>query len=356
MKQTSKKYNNNLLWLVSILILAGLFAITAPFVMAKEKKGNNSPPEGMIEMTGDYGDYNPEQGIDDPTHDPAIFKDGDTYYVASTGILKDPEDPGGIYLRKSEGDIGGPWESIGEIEVPEWTSEYNVAHLWAPDIAKKGNTYYLYYAASIFGTNDSAIGVATSTTPGDVDSWEDHGPVLTSDGNVNYNAIDPQVFKEKGKWWMVFGSHFSGIHMTELEDMTKPVGPIHDLASRAATTEHNAIEAPVIFKKGKYYYLMTSWDRCCQGTDSTYKVAVGRSESLTGPYVDKNGTSLMEGGGEVFLESQDNQIGPGGQDVLKDRGNYYMVHHYYDDDADGVIRMQIRSMQWKDGWPSFSTE
>lgn len=337
-------------WIIAAFSLAALLV----FAMGNEvgmAKSDASPPEGKIDMTGDIGDYVPGE-IDDPVHDPSIFKDGDTYYVVSTGALRTTEEPGGIFIRKSEETIGGEWEAIGEIPTPEWTQAYNVAHLWAPHVVKKGDTFYLYYAASIFGTNNSAIGAAKTKTPGDVNSWEDLGPVLTSEpGEVNYNAIDPMVVKDKGKWWMIFGSHFSGIHMQELKNMTEPVGPVYSIASRAQTTEHNSVEGPTVFKKGKYYYLVTSWDRCCAGLDSTYKMAIGRSESITGPYVDKEGVPLLEGGGTVILTSDGNQVGPGGQDYIKDRGRDYLLHHYYDGDADGIIRMQVRSLSWEDGWP-----
>ncbi|QTM98042.1 family 43 glycosylhydrolase [Sediminibacillus dalangtanensis] len=340
-----------------VLFMMALFVLAAfSYGVEDQSDGqvvvaNGKPPVGKVPMSGDIGDY-VEGVVDDPVHDPALFKDNGTYYVASTGIARTPDDPGGIYLRKSNGTIGGPWEAIGEVPAPDWVQSYGVSHLWAPDVVKKGNTFYLYYAVSTFGTNRSAIGVATTRTPEDPESWIDKGPVLTSTpGQEQYNAIDPMVFHDNGKWWLVFGSHFSGIHLQELQNMTTPTGPVYTLASRASTTEHNAIEAPTIFKKGDYYYLVTSWDRCCAGLSSTYKIAVGRSESITGPYVDQNGVPLIEGGGEVILGNLDNQIGPGGQDFLKDRGIDYMVHHYYDGNAGGIIRMQIWGVSWRDGWP-----
>ncbi|MDL4842680.1 arabinan endo-1,5-alpha-L-arabinosidase [Aquibacillus rhizosphaerae] len=342
------------------LIIVGLLILLVPFAIyfnwpfqTNGEETTNSEPEGAIELSGDIGDYNSEEGIDDPAHDPSIFKDGDTHYVVSTGIARDTDNPGGIFIRQSKGGLEGPWESVGEIPTPEWTEEYDVAHLWAPHVVENNGTFYMYYAVSIFGTNSSSIGVARTETPGDINSWEDLGAILTSDSSVDYNAIDPMVFEDKGKWWVVFGSHFSGIKLQALTDMTEPTGEIYTIANRRQTTDHNAIEGPTIFKEDDYYYLLTSWDSCCQGTDSTYKVAVGRSESLTGPYVDKDGTPLNEGGGEVILQSYSNHTGPGGQDIIKEDGDIVMVYHYYDANDDGVIRMQLREFQWEDGWPSF---
>ncbi|WP_236939105.1 arabinan endo-1,5-alpha-L-arabinosidase [Evansella clarkii] len=343
--------------LAAILSVVLFFLLTslsfANGINNDERKGNGKgkPPEGVLQMYGDTGEYIPGE-IDDPVHDPAIIRDGNNYYVFSTGILRSPEDPGGIFIRKSEGTLEGPWESIGEITPPDWVYDYSPSHLWAPQVVKSGNRFYLYYAASSFGSNNSAIGVASSKTPGDPDSWEDHGPVVTSQrGQEDYNAIDPHVFKAEGQWWIVFGSHFSGIKLQQMDGMTDTVGEVYTLANRPGVA-HNPVEAPTIIKKGKFYYLFTSWDRCCAGLDSTYKIAVGRSESVTGPYLDKDGVPLEEGGGTIILESEGNQIGPGGQDILQAYGRDYLVHHYYDGDADGVIRMQIRTLEWEDNWPS----
>jgi arabinan endo-1,5-alpha-L-arabinosidase len=337
---------------LGISLLAGaLLAASGCVATAAAHKPSGPPPRGTLEMTGDIGDFVPGE-IDDPVHDPAIVKDRGTYYVFSTGILRNPEDPGGIFVRRSKGTLAGPWESMAEIPVPEWTREYNPNHLWAPDAVKRGDTFYLYYAASSFGQNTSAIGVASTKTPGDVDSWVDHGPVITSQQGVDdFNAIDPFVFKDRGSWWMAFGSYWSGVKLQKLTSMTEATGPVIALADRGFPP--NAVESPTIFKRGKYYYLLVSWDQCCAGIDSTYKIAVGRSRSLAGPYVDRDGVPLLEGGGTVILDGDGNQIGTGGQDIHLEFGLYYVIHHYYDGDANGVIRMQIRSMEWEDGWPHF---
>lgn len=338
----------------ALLLAVGLAA--SPGLTGASAGPQGPPPEGKLEMVGDVGEFIPGE-IDDPVHDPAIVKDPSTqtYYVFSTGILRNQSDPGGIFVRRSTGTLEGPWESMGEIAVPDWTLEYNPNHLWAPDVVRKGNTFYLYYSASSFGQNTSAIGVATTQTPGDVDSWVDHGPVVTSQSGVDeFNAIDPFVFKAQGQWWIAFGSHWTGIKLQKLASMTETTGPMLSLADRGFPP--NAIENPAIFKRSGYYYLLTSWDQCCAGTDSTYKVAVGRSKSVTGPYVDQDGVPLLDGGGTVILAGDGNQIGTGAADVHVEFGNEYVVHHYYDGDAGGVIRMQIRSMQWEDGWPSFEID
>jgi arabinan endo-1,5-alpha-L-arabinosidase len=341
-------------WKLAAAALLSMAMVTGSAVGAKahDDKGHHGPPlRGKLAMTGEVGDFVPGV-VDDPVHDPTLFKDGKTYYVFSTGVFN-PNNPGGIYARRSTGTLAGPWESLGAIELPEWTRDYRVNHLWAPHVVERRGVFFLYYAASSFGTNRSAIGLATTRTPGDLDSWVDHGPVLTSDPDDDYNAIDPMVFEARGQWWITFGSFWSGIKLQRLKDMRTPVGPVTSLASHPVDPP-NAIENPQIFRHGRYWYLSASRDFCCQGVNSTYKTIVGRSTRATGPFVDQRGVLLTEGGGTVVLSRRGNQVGMGALDVLKDRGRTYAVHHYYDANTGGTIRMQIREVEWKRGWPTFS--
>jgi arabinan endo-1,5-alpha-L-arabinosidase len=328
-----------------------LTAMAGSTAAATAQEGTGPPPSGKLAMTGDIGDFQPGV-LDDPVHDPTLFADRGTYYVFSTGVA-DPEDPGGIFARRSTDTLAGEWESLGAIALPEWTLAYDVHHLWAPHVVERAGVFHLYYSASSFGTNRSAIGHATTRTPGDLDSWVDHGPILTSEPGDDYNAIDPDVFRARGTWYIAFGSFWSGIKVQELQDMSTPVGPITSLASNPVDPP-NAIENPQIFQHGRYWYLTASWDFCCRGVDSTYKTVVGRSTSPTGPFVDRDRVPMTEGGGTLLLAGRGNQIGTGALDLLKDRGRLYAVHHYYDANTGGTIRMQIREVEWEDGWPYFS--
>jgi len=294
----------------------------------------------------------PSAALPQAVHDPTLFKDGKTFYVFSTGI-RNPEHPGGIFAHRSRGSLAGPWESLGSVPLPKWTRGYDVAHLWAPHVVESDGTFYLYYAASSFGTNRSAIGMATTKTPGDLGSWVDHGPILTSKDGDDYNAIDPQVFPAGGRWYIAYGSFWTGIKLQRLAGMRTVVGPRIAVASNT-TDPANPIENAQVFQHGSYWYLAASWDYCCRGVDSTYKVVVGRSTSPTGPFVDADGVPMTDGGGTILLDRRGDQIGPGALDVLDHDGRLYAVHHYYDAAAGGTIRMQIREVEGRDGWPYFS--
>ncbi|QBI18353.1 arabinan endo-1,5-alpha-L-arabinosidase [Egibacter rhizosphaerae] len=351
MRHTTVDRPRNGRWNVLRIVLLGCLGVSVMGFTDSNPDGRaqGPPPQGNLEMEGDYGSSTP---VDDPTHDPSIVKapNEQSYYVFSTGVERSPEDPGGVFVRQSEGTLAGPWESMGEIDVPEWTLDYEHSHIWAPQVAREGNTYWLYYAASTWGSNTSGIGVMSTQTPGDLDSWVDHGPVITSDGDDQYNAIDPHVFRDEGTWYLVFGSYWDGIFLYELEDMTSVTGEPVNLAQQPG--EGPDVEAPTIFERAGYYYLVTSRDVAV--TDE-YHITVGRSDDLAGPYIDSEGVPLLGGGGTVLLDGYDEQDGVGGQDVAFEFGRHYLVHHYYEWSPFN-IRMQIRELQWEEGWPYIDRE
>jgi len=293
------------------------------------------------------------------THDPSIAKEGKTYYVFATG--KAP-DGGQFAIRCSENLT--EWRRCGQVfdALPEWIREKSpgTKDLWAPDVAKVKGEYRLYYAYSLFGKNTSGIALAVNKTL-DANSpeykWVDKGLVLESRQGDNYNAIDPNYIEDaKGHGWLAFGSFWDGIKLVRLDDATGLPGSsdtkVYSIARRAnpgtgevkssdglgikvtaLPSNWQAIEAPFIVRHGGYFYLFTSWDLCCRGVKSTYRTMVGRAKQVTGPYVDRAGKKLEEGGGTEILTANSRWLGPGGESVLmagdkkeKDR----LVFHAYD--------------------------
>ena len=107
------------------------------------------------------------------------------------------------------------------------------------------------------------------------------------------------------------------------------------------------MEAPFIVKRDGRYYLFVSYDLCCRGPRSTYKVVCGRAEKVTGPYYDKDGVSLMEGGGTVVVKGDDRYPGVGHCAVVDDK----LFFHGYDRDMNYNAHLLIRPVSWKEGWP-----
>jgi arabinan endo-1,5-alpha-L-arabinosidase len=106
----------------------------------------------------------------------------------------------------------------------------------------------------------------------------------------------------------------------------------------------------VITRKGNYYYLWVSFDKCCQGAASTYNIRVGRSTSVQGPYVDRDGKQLMAGGGTLVMASHGSIRGPGHCAVFTDTDADVLVYHYYRQ-SDGEAQLGINLLRYDNGWP-----
>ncbi|NVB84968.1 MAG: arabinan endo-1,5-alpha-L-arabinosidase [Kofleriaceae bacterium] len=288
------------------------------------------------------------------THDPSMLRDGYDWYVFSTG---DPAVANGtIQIRHSRDLLN--WEYAGNVfdQIPAWATAAvpGVTNLWAPEIHKHGNTFYLYYSVSTFGSNTSAIGLATNATldPRRSDyKWVDRGLVTSSGPANDYNAIDPAVIDdETGTPYLAMGSFWSGIRMVKLQWPSGMLAPNQGEPLRLADrfVPPNAIEGASIIRKNGKYYMFVALDFCCRGTGSTYKIAVGRSDEVTGPYYDQLGTPLQHGGGTVILSENGTMFGPGGPSASADLLGY----HWYDAEANGDFKLGLRTIVWKDGWPT----
>ena len=236
-------------------------------------------------------------------HDPVMAKEGDTYYLYSTGHNV---------------------SSFSSKDLSEWTIRHSVfsappqwavdsikgyeGHTWAPDIIYYKGNYHLFYSCSAFGKNTSAIGHAYRRT------------------------LKPE------KLYTICTRQFEGAS---------------DVPSRSV----NSVEAPFIFKHGDYYYLFVSYDFCCRGLKSDYKVVVGRSTRVTGPYVDKDGRELTRGGGSLVVDSNDEFVAIGHSAVYHFDGKDYFMAHGYSRSEDGASKLFFREMTWdEEGWPLVSAE
>jgi arabinan endo-1,5-alpha-L-arabinosidase len=227
-------------------------------------------------------------------------------------------------------------------------------HTWAPDVIRLGGRCLLYYSVSTFGKQISAIGLASNATLDPTSpnwQWTDHGPVIQSVEGSPFNAIDPAVFLDAdGRFWMAFGSFWSGIYLFELDPDTGLRLEPSEPPRRVAWNE--SIEAPCIVRHGGYYFLFVNWGRCCRGIKSTYEVRVGRARAVTGPYLDRAGVDLVDGGGTLFLDTSGRFIGPGHVAVFAENGQMWFSFHYYDRESNGRSRLALGLLRWtEDGWP-----
>jgi arabinan endo-1,5-alpha-L-arabinosidase len=287
---------------------------------------------------------------DQRVHDPStIVKCNDRYWVFVTGP--------GIPSKYSTNLIN--WSSGPSLftNPPAWTTNTipaNRGYFWAPDIVRLKNGYFVYYSVSSWGKRNSALGLATNPTLDPADPkyhWTDRGMVLRTTETNDYNAIDPSVMLDKdGRLWLAFGSYWSGIKLVELDPDTglrrSTDAPFYSLA------HNSSIEAACLTHHDDGYYLFVNWGTCCRGTNSTYEIRVGRSASVTGPYLDREGKDMLQQGGTVFLSSTGKRVGPGHAGILTDGSKSCVSYHYYSADESGRPRVEIAPLKWtSDGWP-----
>ncbi|MDP0500194.1 MAG: family 43 glycosylhydrolase [Verrucomicrobiota bacterium JB022] len=271
-----------------------------------------------------------------PSHDPTTMirnTDG-RYWIFTTGD--------GVWAMSSSNPNFTDWQPEPPVfpigTWPGWIGNYVSGFngfFWAPEVIYMNGQYYLYYSCAGIGA-PAAIGLATA--PNLLGPWTDRGLIVA--GN---NAIDPAILRDGSRLYMTYGNWQTGIDLIQLSTTTGlRSGSSHwDLVP-------GQVEAPYLIKNGSYYYLFFQRGLCCNGVNSSYYTVVARSTSVTGPYVDKNGVSVSNGGGSVFLPNRDGPyIGPGHVGI----GEGKLTYHYYDGNDNGNAKLRVTTLSWVNGWP-----
>lgn len=298
-------------------------------------------------------------GSNPSVHDPVMAKEGDTWYIFSTGVQE----------MSSKDMKTWQLEKAPAVDF-EWIKQYVPKHwggAWAPDIIYHDGLWHLFCSPSAFGINTSVICHLTRSTldPSSPEEWKDCGEIIHSTTDNDWNAIDANVVvDENGTPWMDFGSFWDGIQLVKLKkDMSGTDGEPRTIARRYAerrtdlenpTSNHagtNAIEAPFIYKHDGWYYLFVSWDYCCRGDLSSYKVVVGRSRNVEGPYLDKDGVDMAKGGGTLVAFNNKLYNASGHNSAYTIDGKDWYLSHAYEREG-GASRLILRRIKWKRGWPT----
>ena len=292
-------------------------------------------------------------------HDPTIVEIGGKAFCFSTS-------GDGFTIVRSSTDLKN-WKVHGPIftESPKWLADrFSHKSIWAPDIVVLPGRVRMYYSKSTFGSNTSVIGLAENENfnpEKPLEGWVDRGMVIETKQADNTNAIDAEVIVDKdGRHWFFYGSYWDGIYVLELDAKTgKPKDGNKVCVARNSGERGNPLEGAAVLRRGDYYYLFVSYGLAAQGVRSTYRIMCGRSKTPNGPFLDKTGKSMADGGHVVVLKTSPPMMSPGHCDVLtlKD-GRTVMPYHYYDarqiwhGDTWGMPQLQVRELLWsEDGWP-----
>ncbi len=226
----------------------------------------------------------------------------------------------------------------------------------APDAVKIGDRYLIAYSATGGGLGGGHAGRVLTMWNKTLDpkspdfKFTEPIEVAHSLDDEDCDAIDAGLLLDPtdGRLWLSYGTYFGFIRIVELDPKTgKRV---------EGNKEINVAidcEATTLMYRDGWYYLLGTHGTCCDGPNSTYNIVVGRSRSVTGPYIDNVGRDMLEGGGKLVIAAGERKTGPGhfGRFVVADGVEKMSYHYEADFDQGGRSVLAIRPLLWKNGWP-----
>ena len=226
----------------------------------------------------------------------------------------------------------------------------------APDAMKIGDRYLIAYSATGGGLGGGHAGRVLTMWNKTLDptspdfAYTEAIEIASSEVDEDCDAIDAGLFMdpETGRLWCTYGTYFGFIRIVELDPRTgarvEGNEPVNIAIDCEATT--------IIYRNG-WYYLLGTHGTCCDGVNSTYNIVVGRSRSVTGPFIDNVGRDMLAGGGKMVIDGEDRQFGAGhfGR-YIEDNGVEKMSFHWEADlDRSGRSVLAIRPLVWVNDWP-----
>lgn len=226
----------------------------------------------------------------------------------------------------------------------------------APDVMKIGNRYLVIYGATGGGLggghNGRILTMWNNTLDPNSPNFKYTEPieVAASDGLEDNDAIDPGLLLDPntGRLWVSYGTYFGNIRIIELDPNTGERikgNKEQDIAIDCEATD-------LIYRNG-WYYLLGTHGTCCDGVNSTYNIIVGRSRSVTGPYMDNVGRDMLQGGGKMVIAAGDRVVGPGhfGRTIIDEGVEVMSCHYEADFNQSGRSVLGLRPLLWKNDWP-----
>ena len=265
--------------------------------------------------------------------DPSVCRVGDDYYLVNSSFQFFP----GVPLFHSKDLVN--WQQIGnvldrpsQLHLPKATCWGGI---YAPTIRYNDGTFYM------ITTNCSDKGNFLVYTDDLSKGWSD--PVW-----LKQQGIDPSLFFEDGKCYMVSNPN-DGIWLCQINPKTGEQLTESRLLWNGTGGRYP--EAPHIYKKDGYYYLMIAEG----GTEMGHKVTIARSRRIEGPYQSNPANPILC---HQNMMAQTNPIqGTGHADLVQAHdGSWWMVCLAFRPMAGGCHNLGretfLAPVRWdKDAWP-----
>lgn len=294
--------------IISVLFLCFAFCVAAQF-----QTRNNSKGKAYFMNPIFAGDY----------PDPSIMRDGETYYMVHSSFEYYP----GLLI----------WESTDLIN---WTPVTNALHkyigsVWAPDIVKCNEKYYIYFPA-----NDKIYVVTADSITG---PWSE--PI-----DLKINSIDPgHVVDENGNRFLYFNS---GSYVPLSDDGLSVTGELKHVYDGWPipsdwSIELFALEGPKLTKRGEYYYLTVA-EGGTAGPPTGHMIISARSKTPFGPWENSPNNPIIR-----TIKKSEQWWSKGHGSLMEDtQGKWWIVFHAYEKDYLNMGRQTLlEPIEWtKDGW------
>jgi xylan 1,4-beta-xylosidase len=312
--------------------LLGAVATQMPFAMAASPRTQPHAGFGVgIEgqRRADLGDGSYRNPIIPGDHpDPTILKDGDDYYMTFSSFLSYP----GAVIWHSKDLVN--WMPIcAALTKP-------IGAVWAMDLVKHGDRYYLYIPA--MGDDGSAVYV--------IHADDIRGP-WSEPIDLNLpGCIDPgHAVGEDGKRYLFL----NGIRRVRLaDDGLSTVGAVEHAHTpwrypEDWVVEMFAPEGPKLLRHGDWFYLIYAVGGT-SGPPTSHMVTVARAKSIHGPWEDCPHNPV------VRTWSADEPWWSRGHASLVEgpAGDWWMVYHGYENGFRTLGRQALlEPIEWMpDGW------
>jgi len=293
------------------LIFFVFFIQWAFIVMAQHQ--TNTPQKGYYLNPIFAGDY----------PDPSILRDNNDFYMVHSSFEYYP----GLQI----------WHSTDLINWEPVTSALHkyIGSVWAPDLVKYNNKYYIYFPA-----NNTNYVVTANSIDG---PWSE--PIDLKIGN-----IDPgHVVDASGKRYLYFSS---GGYVPLSEDGLSVTGETKHVYD-GWTIPHDwsiecfCMEGPKLIKHGDYYYLTVA-EGGTAGPATGHMVISARSKSPLGPWENSPYNPIIR------AKSNSEKWGSVGHGTIFDdsHGKWWIVFHGYEKGFYNMGRQtMLLPLEWtKDGW------